>query len=187
MFLLHIWIPWSLRNNLQRWKFTTAHKTENGGMKTDAIDVLCHGLDIAYLKAIIVESNYRINGITRYQRGLAAYQFLMRISQCWIDWVRIIKCKPIFNGLIMMICRVPLEDQRLIIIIIIVIRIHHPPLLFRGCAWFGEWVSWAFTFRGTCPPNGCVFILFHHVLIAIDAQDAFPCCIQDEGAISPVV
>ena len=33
------------------------------------------------VKAIIVESNYRINGITRYQRGLAAYQFLMRISQ----------------------------------------------------------------------------------------------------------
>ena len=45
-----------------------AHKTENGGMKTDAIDVSHHGLDIAYLKAIIVESNYPINGITRYQQ-----------------------------------------------------------------------------------------------------------------------
>ena len=59
------------------------------GWKTDA-----DGLDIAYLKAIITESNYWINGITRYQRGLAPYQFLMRISQCWIDWVRIIKCQP---------------------------------------------------------------------------------------------
>ena len=58
-----------------------AHKTENGGMKTNAIDVLHHGLAIAYRKAIIVECNYPINGITRYQKGLAAYQFLMRISQ----------------------------------------------------------------------------------------------------------
>ena len=132
---------------------------------------------IAYLKAIIVVSSYRINGITRYQRGLAAHHFLMRISQCWIDWVRI-KCKPTFNGLIMMICRAPLGDQRLIIIII-VIRIHRPPLLFRGCTSFGDWVSWAFTFRGTCPPNCHVFILFHHVFIAIDVQDAFPCCIED--------
>ena len=171
-------------NTLIAWKQFTEVKIYNGSQgrkwraKTDAIDVSCHGLDFAYLKAIIAESNYWINGITRHQGGLAGYQFLMRISQHWIDWVRIIKRKPTFNGFIMMIWRALLGEQRLIVIIIIIavigifIGILHPPLLFRGCTWFGDGVSWAFTFRGTCPP-------LHHVLITIYAQDTFPCCIQD--------
>ncbi len=32
------------------WKFTIAHKTENGGMTMDTIDVLHASLDIAYSK-----------------------------------------------------------------------------------------------------------------------------------------
>jgi hypothetical protein len=46
------WKQFAKEDNLQR---VTRQKTR---VKTDAIDVSRHGLDIAYLKAIIVEYNY---------------------------------------------------------------------------------------------------------------------------------